>query len=236
MLCPRCGSAIPADDMNLANLVAKCRRCHEAFSFADQVSATGKPAPAAAPPQRVPRPPGLWVEEDGDHRCLVRRWFAPGLLFLVFFCIAWDGFLVFWYSMALTADAPWMWIAVLFPIAHVAVGVGLTYGTVAGLFNSTVVEVHNGRLLVCHGPLPWPGNRDLDALEVRQLYCTEAQQWTRQSGTTSWPYALNAVLADGRTVPLLSDVQDKMMALFYKQQLEDWLCLKPGHVPGAVEA
>jgi hypothetical protein len=37
MLCPRCGSEIPPDDMNLANLVAQCRQCNEVFSFADQV-------------------------------------------------------------------------------------------------------------------------------------------------------------------------------------------------------
>jgi hypothetical protein len=233
MLCPRCGSEIQADDVNLANLVAKCRQCNEVFNFAGQVDEPAGKQPAAKHTERVPQPPGVWIEDDGDRRRIVRRWFTWVIVFLVFFCIAWDGFLVFWYSMVLEGDAPW--IMAVFPIIHLAVGVGLTYFTLAGLFNRTVVEVANGRLLVRHGPVPWPGNRDLDPLEVRQIYCTDAVN-TGRYGQIYHRYVVNALLADQRTVPLLTGLDDRITALFYKQQLEGWLRLKPEHVPGAVEA
>jgi hypothetical protein len=37
------------------------------------------------------------------------RWFTPSVIFLVFFCIAWDSFLIFWYSMAFNSKhVPWI--------------------------------------------------------------------------------------------------------------------------------
>lgn len=236
MLCPRCGAEIQADDVNLDNLVAKCRQCNEVFGFAAQVEK--RPAQVeTVQPQRVPRPPGIAVEED--ERRLVRRWFSWGILFLVFFCVFWDGFLVVWYTAVLVgirSGGPMVLVMALFPILHVAVGAALTYYTLAALVNRTVVQVTGDRLRVRHGPVPWPGNKDLDATEITQLYCTEATAWSQgRSGTTSCPYNLNAVLADGRSVPVLTYISDKPTALFYEQQLQDWLRIKPEHVPGAVD-
>ena len=69
--------------------------------------------------------------------------------------------------MAFQVDAPW--IMKVFPIAHVAVGVGLTYYTVAGFVNSTVLRVSEGQLAVRQGPFPWPGNRTLHTSDLDQL-------------------------------------------------------------------
>jgi hypothetical protein len=33
---------------------------------------------------------------------LVRRWFTPAVLFMAFFCVFWDGFLIRWYAIALS--------------------------------------------------------------------------------------------------------------------------------------
>ena len=44
-----------------------------------------------------------------------------------------------WYGIAFAADTPL--IAKLFPLLHVAMGIGLTYFTLAGLVNRTTVEV-----------------------------------------------------------------------------------------------
>ena len=51
-------------------------------------------------------------------------------------------------------------IAFLLPIAHVAVGVGLTYYTLTRLMNRTRIEVSRDELTIRHGPLPWRGNMD----------------------------------------------------------------------------
>lgn len=61
----------------------------------------------------------------------------------------------------------------VFPIGTAAVGVGLTYFTLAGLMKTTRVRVNSGRLSVSHGPLPWAGNREFDAGDIAQLFCKE---------------------------------------------------------------
>jgi hypothetical protein len=240
MLCPRCGSEIPASDVNLDNLVARCARCNEVFSFAGQVPARPARPPAAA--KRAPRPPALTVVDDGDRRQIVRRWFTGGILRPLVFIAAWDGFVVAWYTMAFAMvsrggdEARGAVCMVLITLPHLVVGVGLTYMALCSLVkNTTVAEVAGGRLRVRHGPLPWPGNHDLDAAEVRQLYCTEKTD-QGPSRELSYHYTVNAVLADHRTVPLLDDLDDKTTARFYEQQLEEWLGIKPEHVPGEVES
>jgi hypothetical protein len=230
MLCPCCGNEIPADDVNLDDLVARCPGCDEEFSFGQL------PAPA----RWVPRPQRLTVVDDGDRRQIRRRWFTWGVLRGLVFLTVWDGFVVLWWYTNVFANASqggeaarWAVLAGLITLPHLALGVGLTYVALCYLVDTTVAEVADGRLRVRHGPLPWTGNHDLDAAEVRRLYCTRMAR-QRRSGATSYRYTVDAVLADDRAVTLLEDVDDKATALFYEQQLEDWLGLKPGPVPGGV--
>src|SRR5690349_18611805 len=215
MLCPECGNAIPAEYLNLDDLVAHCPRCKEAFRF-EQL---------AAPARRVPRPQGLTVVDDGDRRQIARRWFSGRMLPALVFCTIWDGFVVLWWTIAVFHNASqggeaarWAVLAGLFTLPHVAIGVGLTYVALCYLVDTTVAEVADGRLRVRHGPLPWIGNHDLDAAEVRRLYCTRTAR-QRRSGATSYRYTVDAALASDRTVTLLTDVDDKATALFYGQQL-----------------
>ena len=59
--CPYCGHAIPAADVNLDRMVAKCASCSAVFGFEDQVDA----APAAPRKLAVPLPKGIAVEQQG---------------------------------------------------------------------------------------------------------------------------------------------------------------------------
>lgn len=240
--CPRCGEEIRAGNVDLTARLAKCWVCNEVFGF----DVPGTPAGAAngPAPARVPRPECLRVTDDGYTRRIVRRWFHPGLLFMVLFCVAWDSFLVAWYWMALAgppanAPAPVDWLVIVFPVCHVAAGVGMTYATLAGLLNRTAVTVAGGRLVVAHGPVPCGGNRNLDAADVASLYCEEdapAGGWSprnRQRPTRS--FRLMAATTDGRAVTLLRRIEAKAEALFYEQQLEEWLGIGHRPVPGAVQ-
>lgn len=126
--CPSCGALIPATDTNVDTGVAKCQACSEVINIFE---ALGLPNPAvaqtsSAPRQElIPRPSRMVVEDLGNAMWSVHwRWFEPSLFLLMFFCIAWDSFLVFWYTMAFTHNGPW--IMIVFPMAHLAVGVGLT--------------------------------------------------------------------------------------------------------------
>ena len=150
---------------------------------------------APNPRPRVPQPSAIIAEELGHGLRLTRRWLGWSVVPLTFFCVAWDSFLIFWYTMALRQGMPW--IMVVFPVGHLAVGVGLTYLTLALYVNRTTVDVNDQRLKVRHGPLPWPGKRDIDVTDLDQPYCQQQTSLGRH-GSMSFSYNVCAVLKGGR--------------------------------------
>ena len=59
------------------------------------------------------------VDDFGRDFSIRWRWFSPMYFGLLFFCIAWDSFLIFWYSMALhMKHVPWL--MVVFPIGYLS--------------------------------------------------------------------------------------------------------------------
>jgi hypothetical protein len=221
MNCPKCRALIPADDVNLATLYAKCGRCHEVFRFDD--------APKSRDKLRMPRPASLVVEETDAGNRIVRRWFTPIILFLLVFVIVWNSALMFWYTRAFgMPDASWL--AILFPLFHVMIGIHISYAVLAGLLNRTIVEVRNGMLQIEHAPIPWPGNSQLKASDILQLYCDETRVGRHGHATV---YNLHAILVHEGQRKLLSSLK-KNEALYYEQQLEEWLDIQPRPVVGAV--
>ncbi len=229
LFCKTCGEAIPAHDINIELAIAKCGRCHTVFKFLDELEDSARGAPAK--PVEIEMPRGLAVDEWGSELTIVRRWFTPALFFLVFFCCIWDGFLIVWYSIALSSmPGDMAWLALLFPLLHVAVGVGLTYYTICGFVNRTTVHVASGELRVSHRPLPWPGARRIAVLDLDQLFCSE--HISRGKNGTSVTYRLNALLRDGSKVSLLSSIEEPLQVLFLEQKIENFLQIADRYVPG----
>jgi len=231
LTCPKCTALVPAENISVQQLVAKCDACNEVFSFAQQFP-TAKPDSA---PERikVPTPSGVIIEDDGLHRRIVYRWFRPAILFLAFFAVFWNGFLVVWFTGALNIpDDGFRIVFLLFPIVHVLVGVGLIYTCIACFLNRTWITVTDEHLSVRHGPVPWPGNKQLQVAEVRQIYCDETMH--RGKNSHSFTFNVHALMHDGTAVPILKSLHEKQLALFYEQQLEEWLKIKPEHVPGSI--
>lgn len=226
LFCKSCGEAIRSDDINLDRAIAKCDACHSVFSFADQFP-DAQPARAFSKPTDMELPKGLQVDNWGGELRIVRSWFSWAILFLVFFCVFWDGFLVVWYAIAIHEQQI---IMMLFPLLHVAVGVGLTYFCIASFVNKTWITVSMGQLTVRHGPLPWPGNRSLFTHDIEQLYVTEHIH--RGKNSTSTTYRVNVKKKDGDKVKLASGLQDADQALYIEQEIEKHLNIADRPVPG----
>ena len=235
--CPSCGAraAYSAGDS-----VLRCEYCgnQHIFRLPTGHGFTGSAQPlnpgARVEPSRrllVPRPREVTLQKDGDQFILRSRWFNTKYIALAFFCNAWHAFLCFWYSMAFGGSgAPW--IMFVFPVAHVAVGVGMTYYTLAGLLNVTRLKVDREQFAVQHDPVPWPGEVKTPTNTLEQLYCKEKSH-SGESGTT-YTYQLCAVLKDGRKLDLVSGLDSADIAIFLEQQIETWLRIPDEAVAGAV--
>ncbi len=225
LLCPSCGAQIRADDMNLDRMVAKCRDCHAVFDFVPEGRAASSRQRAA-----VTMPKSIRIDAMGPELTLSRRWFSAKFVFLIVFCAFWNLFLVFWYTMAFATDAPLLFK--LFPLIHVSVGVGLTYFTACGLLNTTRVVVSGENLVVRHGPLPWPGARDVPTRDLAQLFTVEKVTQTKNG--QSREYRVDARLRGGGDVKIVSGLPDVEQALFIEQQLEMHLGIRDEPVAGEV--
>ena len=232
--CPNCDRKVAAKNINIASLVAVCEECDHVFTLALNEESL-VPSPDSAPS----RPSGITHETGtGGELFLKRSWFHAAVYFLLFFCIAWDGFLVFWYSMALFApgeEGGFGWLMILFPICHVAVGVALTYYVVCCFFNRTEILVTADSLHIRHRPVPWKGNRDLRRDEIREIEL-EVSSLQQQQGVTSGQFqmAISAHHTDGQQVILLTGIpgrQAEYIAWHLASELSVPLVRKDLHGP-----
>jgi hypothetical protein len=230
--CRACDKLIPAADVNIELGIARCLACNEVFNVLDELEAAQRERLVVELPKR------FTLENWGTDLVITRRWFTHGVWALLGFCIFWDGFLVAWYTAGLrmlfhgTGDAWGTWVMLLFPVLHVTVGIGLTYGVLCMFLNKTVIRVSGGELTVRHGPLPGTGNCQLFSADIKQVFCTEK----RTRGDDSWHVTYNviALKRDDSQVALVSGLEKLPEALFIEQQIERHLKIQDERVPGEV--
>lgn len=231
LTCPDCRKGVPAADVNIQLGIAKCLACDAVFSLVDQI---GQPVPLVRNSLPVAPPKHWQVDDFGPELTISWRWYSHAVWFLVFFALFWDGFLVVWYSIGIAGLGKGMnWGSIfmlVFPMLHVAVGIGITYTVLTMFFNRTVVRLSAGELTVYQGPLPVWGNRRLSVIDICQLFCAEATNRGKHGHTYS--YALSALLKSGERVCLLKNFQDPSEPLYLERTLEDRLKLTDERVPG----
>lgn len=220
MRCPSCASNLRAQDLDAARGIATCSYCGALMNLAASTPAAA--APAFVPRPEVPLPGRITVTKREQGLELRLRWFRPAALFLLGFAIIWDGFLFFWYSMAVAGEAPW--ILFVFPLIHVAVGIGITYTALATLLNTTRIQVGRRELTVHSGPLPWRGSRRIERSRIAQLYGRRKLHHGRNGPQAS--YELWVALTDGSRSRLLGMGLDEDQTLYLEQRLEQALGLQ----------
>lgn len=231
--CEVCHAPLRPEDVRLDLAVAKCSACNAVYDLSGRKGRATAAASAEKPKlvrAKAPLPSRFKVDESDGMTRITWRWFSFIHAFLIFFCIAWDSFLVVWYGIALKADAPL--IAIIFPIAHVAAGVGLTYYTLTGLVNRTAIEVSRNHLSIRHGPLPWFGNHELPGRQLTQLFGEEVSSTNK--GTTTYSYNLCALDREGKKIKLISSLPDKDQVLYLEQSLERRMGIEDAPVDGEI--
>jgi hypothetical protein len=173
-------------------------------------------------------PEGLDVVHHGSHVELVLKWFSWKIVAMTGFAILWDAFLVNWYLNVAPGADP---MATYFPLIHVAVGLAITYYVIAGWCNRTHVLVGSGRLAVRHSPMPWFGNTEIAASNVKQLYTQERVRHSRR-GPSHTSYEVRAVTQDGRNTKLVGGLETSEQALSIEQEVEKRLGLRDVPVAG----
>jgi hypothetical protein len=231
--CRSCGAPIENGAIDRHRALARCTHCGTLTELE-----MGDAQPRRAPRSRMERPPvpmpeRFQLDRQGGKLVISWPWFSAKFLMLLVFCALWDGFLVLWYAGALAGlgkDGPPPAL-MAFPLVHVAVGVGLTYGALAGLLNRTTIGATQRTLHIAHGPIPWWGAGPVDG--IQQLFSKERVHHGKH-GSRSYSYELYAALRSGRQRKLISGLQEASQALWLEQTLEKHLGIEDQPVGGEI--
>ena len=224
--CPECHEPLAADQVNIQTGLGRCLLCDVGFHILPPI------VRAPAEPTEVGLPDGMQVTAEGDRLRIERRWFSAKYIFLAFFALMWNLFLVGWYSIALGGSDMFNLIALLFPLGHVAAGVGLGYYSLAGLLNKTVISADAETLSVKHSPLKWRGEQTLYRAAIEQLYVQERVTKPGKSKRPVSQFEVHALLTGHRSRKLLTGLSKPEQAVFIAQQLEKTLGITDQPVPG----
>jgi hypothetical protein len=240
IVCPTCDRPVPATDLNIDRLVARCVGCNALFDVSAQLPVPPpvlhRRAPVARPASiRLIAAPGVPVALDGDpYRMgrtpvttdvtLIRRWFSSQYVLLAIFCVFWDGILL---TSIMNGNFA------VFMVLHLLAGVAVTYVTLAGFVNRTTVTVRGGTLSVTHGPLPWSGNVRLSSADIEHIYSRERAVRPTEDGVRARAYDVIATLKAGGSHRLLRTLSDPDEAIFVEQTLKAHLGIPDLAVVGA---
>jgi hypothetical protein len=222
LICPTCGGKTRLEQ---GATRIKCDYCGVEQVLPAQ-GAAASPWVVEKPP--VPLPERIQLEKRGQSITLKWRWFSLKFVFLAIFSLFWMFFLLFFYGMLFSSGAP-SFVA-LFPLIHVAVGVGMGYSALAGFLNTTTVRINVKEFVIEHGPLPWIGGVQLPVTDLAQLYTRE--KYTRTENSSSFTYELWAELKNQRSKKLLSGLEDPSLVQYLEQQIESFLQIQDRPVAG----
>lgn len=226
--CRSCGVHVPAENLNIDKLVAKCGACNAVFGF-DVAGGSAHRRQRA----NIAMPRGVTVENQGGDLVIVRSWRSVFLVvFLTVFTVIWNG--ITW-TFFIGTLASGLWPLTAFLSIFLVVGALVGYATLCVLLNSTEIRVSNRRLTVKHGPLPVPGGVDVDPSEIEQLWVEQSISHSRSdngTSSTSVSYPLYMRLKNGSKKALLRSVGDSELSIYLEQQVEEFLGIQDRAVRG----
>lgn len=229
LYCKSCGAPIEAEEIDTDLGLVRCTHCGSVFSLGGLPRPDGPGAFRTYERQAVPMPDKVDVIDAGGELQITYRWFSPKYIFLIVFAVFWNGFMLVWHGISLASGA---WFMSVFGLLHTADGIGLAYYTLAGLLNKTTVWIGMGQMAIRHWPLPWLGNRQLQASDIAQVYSRERVSHSKNS--TSYSYQVQAILQNGRKQELLGGLSDVDQALYIEQEIERHLGIQDRPVRGQI--
>lgn len=179
----------------------------------------------------VPIPANIELLEERGNLVIRKKWFTPAAIFLLIFCLIWDGFLVFWYLGATRMESvPLMHI--LFPLGHVAVGAGLTYFVIASFVNKTDIIISPMQVEVRIQPMRWPGQGTYYISDIKQLYTYEKVRRTKNG--TSITYEVRLIDKHNQQKTLIRGLEGKDQGLYIEKEIEKIIGVQDSAVAGEV--
>lgn len=220
LVCPQCGTTIPAEHINIHDLVAVCPNCSTVFNFSSTNQALEK-----AKHKHLTMPKRISVVEEDDRTIIAISWRKWGMLFVLLpFTVFWNGIMLIGIITALVRGQ----IGVIFPFSlHIAGGLFLLHQTLSQLLNRTEILLDGHAVDISTRPIPPRRYNRLDydlivGLYYKQKILTRRNGWQLRNYYTDNhnDFELYAVLTDGSDY-LLMQSDDEQIAYYVGQRIKD---------------
>jgi len=113
----------------------------------------------------------------------------------------------------------------LFCLVFIIAGLGLIYLTIATWLNKTHIYVSKDTIEIKHQPIPWKGNRRIQANNIKQLFVKKRYRGTR-NGSPRYTYKLLGITLDNKQFTLIARLDNSYHAQFIEQKIEKYLGIK----------
>ncbi|WP_273445101.1 hypothetical protein [Neolewinella agarilytica] len=153
----------------------------------------------------------LDISRDSGRLTISYSWRTSAMWFLLFFSVIWNLFII----GALVSGAGF------FISIHLLVGIFIAWFTLSRFLNKTTIAVDRNKLLLEHGPIPWPfaKQQNIPARALVQLYVGKSSVKVNDQPT----YNLMAKLDTGVEVKLIKAEQDRQLLQELETTIEAYL-------------
>lgn len=231
LTCPYCNSPIPAENIQLNPLVAKCKSCRAIF---------GNLPPAEAPPVTptysseadgerltIPLPKSFSVTHKAGELVIEYPWLQGDVIPSAIFAVIWNVIMLIWVLDTIRNER---WGLLALVSFFVVMSPVLLYVTVAGVINMSTLRVAAGELIRQHGPLPVGRPLRLAASTIRQLFSREEVRHNKQM-LAYRVYSVLVITTTDQYLTLVENLPAPEQALYIEQQIERALRIPDKAVP-----
>lgn len=222
--CPKCADPIPAQDVNIRSLVAKCERCDNVFSFQHETVTSIQTKDTTI----YKRPENINQEETTDTLTLWWKWNSPAAITVLiaspaaFALAVWSEFQPHEYFQSVNPN--WVQIFIWFIVCLYG-----TYWAIAHFVNRTVVRVDHENIHVSFQPLPWVGVRTNLVSPYVQLYTGRYVTGGRYPKNY---ISVNILRQSGKHLRAIDKLESIEHALYLEQEIEAFLGIADQPVRG----
>jgi hypothetical protein len=174
---------------------------------------------------------GVTISQRGMELVIERNWFVKGHTIAdTVFAAVWNGFLGFMFyqssSLFFSPIDGGIWFGAIPASILFGTGIFLTYRAATQWLNQTVLCVSRSTISVRHGPIPWPGNKVISAVGIKQLHAVLSRVSRGPRHNRRYTYNLLAETADGQRTKLAGGFK-RADADNVKLAIEKYLSIKP---------
>ncbi len=165
------------------------------------------------------------VEDDGATFRVVSRPRRSMAVVYFFFSLFWNGFLTVFtlFASFVSRSDPTAYFMLAMSGLFWLVGIYLFYYGLSGIVKRTTTIVDAEGLRVTHRPLPWPGNRQIPAEQLTDIFVSRTSSHKGKSGGRQNTFGLHAVLGSGRKETLVDGYANEGEALRVSELLKQRL-------------